>query len=308
MTGSDRQSTQVITPFIWFDCEAEDAARLYTSLFPNSRITQVSHYRGEGEHIHGQPAGKVMVASFELDGHRFSAINGGPVFKPNPSISFSVHLDSHEKVDVLWKGLSVGGQVLMPLEAYPWSPRYGWLSDRYGVSWQIAVSDKPAERQSIIPSLLFTGDGDGRAAEAIDLYTSIFPDSTPGMVQYRDGRDGTLGTSVLFGRISLFGQIFNIMDGDGPHDFTFNEAVSLMVSCETQAEVDHYWDALTAEGGSDGRCGWVKDRFGVSWQLVPTALPRLMSSPDRALASRVTQAMLKMNKIDIATLEAAARA
>ncbi|PWW03360.1 putative 3-demethylubiquinone-9 3-methyltransferase (glyoxalase superfamily) [Hoeflea marina] len=307
MSESEDQSRRKIVPFIWYDSEAEGAARLYTSLFPGGRITQVSHYRGEGEHIHGQPAGKVMTVGFELDGQAFCGINGGPVFRPNPSISFFVHLDSHDKVDALWAGLVDGGQVLMALDAYPWSTRYGWLSDRYGVSWQIAAWDRAAERQSIIPSLMFTGDRDGRAAEAIDLYTSVFPNSARGAVRYRQTGDGQPRDSVLHGRFTLFGQSFSIMDGDGPHDFTFNEGVSLMVSCEDQAELDGYWAALTADGGSDMRCGWVRDRFGVFWQLVPTALPRLMTSPDRALASRVTQAMLTMNRIDIATLEAAAR-
>lgn len=144
MPKSNGQHSQKIIPFIWYDSEAEDAARLYTSLFANSRITDLSRYSDAGREAHGQPAGKVMVAGFELAGQRISGLNGGPAFKPNPSISFFVQFETAAEVDALWAGLSAGGTVLMPLDAYPWSQRYGWLNDRYGVSWQIAVMEKAA--------------------------------------------------------------------------------------------------------------------------------------------------------------------
>lgn len=308
MSTSDPVSSQKITPFIWYDHEAEDAARLYSSLFADGRITHVSRYSEAGREAHGQPAGKVMVAGFELAGRRFSALNGGPAFKPNPSISFFVNLDTATEVDALWDGLSDGGTVMMPLGSYPWSQRYGWLSDRYGVSWQIAAREKPEHGPTITPSLLFTQANMGRAAEAIALYTGIFPDAAAGPVQYRDASEGEAAGSVLFGQFSLFGQEFNIMDAPGAHDFGFTEGLSLMVSCDTQAEIDHYWEALTADGGQESQCGWLKDRFGVSWQITPTVMEGLMASSDAARADRLMTAMLKMKKLDIATLEAAARA
>ena len=299
---------QKITPFIWYDHEAEDAARFYTSLFADGRITHVSRYSDAGNEAHGQPAGKVMVAGFELAGHRFSALNGGPAFKPTPAISFLVRLESEAEVNALWEGLGEGGSVLMPLDGYPWSRRYGWLQDRYGVSWQIAVHETEAQCTTITPSLMFTRDNMGRAAEAIALYTRIFPGAAQGSVQYRDATDGEAAGTVLFGSFTLFGQEFSIMDAPGAHDFGFTEGLSLMVSCDTQAEVDHYWEALTAEGGQESQCGWLKDRFGVSWQITPTVMEGLMASSDRAAADRLMTAMLKMKKLDIATLEAAARA
>ena len=153
---------QKITPWLWFDTEGEEAARFYTSVFPNSRIVDVARYGSAGP----RPEGMVMTVTFELDGQTFVALNGGP-------------------------------------------------------------------------------------------------------------------------------------------DFTFNEAISFQVSCETQDEVDEYWRALS-DGGEQGPCGWLKDRFGVSWQIIPTALPRLLADPDREKSQRVMAAMLNMKKIDIDALERAA--
>jgi predicted 3-demethylubiquinone-9 3-methyltransferase (glyoxalase superfamily) len=153
-----------ITPFLWFDTQAEEAARFYTSVFPNSKLGRVSHY---GEAGPGEP-GSVMTVEFELDGLGFVALNGGP-------------------------------------------------------------------------------------------------------------------------------------------EFRFTEAVSFQVDCDTQEEVDRYWSTLS-EGGEEGPCGWLKDRFGLSWQIVPNALPRLLGDPDREKAQRVMAAMLKMRKLDIAELERAAEA
>lgn len=154
-----------ITPFLWFENKAEEAANSYVSIFPNSKIGATARYSDEGANASGMPKGSVMTIAFELDGQKFTALNGGPHFK-------------------------------------------------------------------------------------------------------------------------------------------FTEAISFMVNCETQAEVDHYWNKLS-EGGQPHRCGWLKDKYGLSWQIVPTALPKLMSDP--AKAPRVMKALLQMDKLDIAKLEAAAR-
>jgi predicted 3-demethylubiquinone-9 3-methyltransferase (glyoxalase superfamily) len=162
-------ATGRITPCLWFDSEGEDAAKFYVSIFPNSKITSMSHYTEAGKEMHHQPPGKVLTVGFELEGQPFTALNGGPVFK-------------------------------------------------------------------------------------------------------------------------------------------FTEAVSFQINCETQEEVDHYWEKLSAGGEPKAQqCGWLKDKFGLSWQVVPTALPKLLSDPDAAKAGRVMQAMLQMKKIDIAGLEKAAR-
>ncbi len=145
---------------------------------------------------------------------------------------------------------------------------------------------------SITPFLWF----DTQAEEAMQFYTSIFPRSKVVSVH----RNGDQVMSVTW---ELEGQRFMGLNA-GPH-FTFNEAVSFFVSCETQQEVDELWAALMAGGGTPSRCGWLKDRFGLSWQVIPTALPRLLGDPDRAKAGRAMQAMMTMQKIDAAALQRA---
>jgi len=145
---------------------------------------------------------------------------------------------------------------------------------------------------SITPFLWF----DTQAEEAMQFYTSIFPRSKVVSVQ----RNGDQVMSVTW---ELEGQRFMGLNA-GPH-FTFNEAVSFFVSCDTQQQVDELWEKLMAGGGAPSRCGWLKDRFGLSWQIIPTALPRLLGDPDRARAGRAMQAMLQMQKIDAAALQRA---
>jgi predicted 3-demethylubiquinone-9 3-methyltransferase (glyoxalase superfamily) len=126
---------QKITPCLWFDSEAEDAARFYTSVFKNSRIGRIARYGKEGKEIHGRPEGSVLTVEFEINGQTFTALNGGPVFEFNEAISFQVPCDSQEDVDHYWERLSAGGDEK--------AQRCGWLKDRYGVSWQIVPTVLP---------------------------------------------------------------------------------------------------------------------------------------------------------------------
>jgi predicted 3-demethylubiquinone-9 3-methyltransferase (glyoxalase superfamily) len=148
--------------------------------------------------------------------------------------------------------------------------------------------------QKLIPFLWF----DGQAEEAMNFYTSVFKNSKKGKVV-------RAGPGVITASFEIMGMEFVALNG-GPQ-FKFNEAISFQIPCETQAEVDYYWDKLIEGGGQPSQCAWLKDKFGVSWQVVPTALPRLLGDPDPAKANRAMQAMLKMQKIDIATLEQAAK-
>jgi predicted 3-demethylubiquinone-9 3-methyltransferase (glyoxalase superfamily) len=153
--------------------------------------------------------------------------------------------------------------------------------------------------QKITPFLWF----DGNAEEATNFYTSIFRNAKVGNIsRYGEAGPGPAG-SVLTASFELEGLQFTALNG-GPH-FKFNEAISFHVACESQDEVDYFWDRLGA-GGQIQQCGWLKDKFGVSWQIVPTALPRLLGDPDRTKANRVMQAMLQMKKLDIAALNRAA--
>jgi predicted 3-demethylubiquinone-9 3-methyltransferase (glyoxalase superfamily) len=283
---------QKITPFLWFDGDAEEAMTTWVPLFENAEIlnrTSVEDGRpGRGESL--------MMGTVRLAGFEIMLLNGGPDHAITPAISFMVSCESSDQVDRLWEALSPGGEVLMPLDTYPFSERYGWLQDRFGVSWQLMHTGTP---QAITPCLLFVGDQFGRAEEAVTLYTSLFDDARIGEVS-RDERG-----AINYGPFTLAGQDFVAMESDEQHEFTFTEGTSLFVSCTSQEEVDHFWNALTANGGQPSVCGWLKDPFGVSWQIVPTALMELMSDPDPEKSQRVTQAMLQMTKIDVAGLEKA---
>jgi predicted 3-demethylubiquinone-9 3-methyltransferase (glyoxalase superfamily) len=153
--------------------------------------------------------------------------------------------------------------------------------------------------QKVTPFLWF----DNNAEEAMKFYTSVFKNSKIGKVtRYPEGSPAPAG-SVMTGTFEIEGQEFIVLNG-GPM-FKFNESISFVVNCETQDEVDHYWNKLTADGGQEVQCGWLKDKFGLSWQIVPTILPKLLGDPDRAKGKRVMQAMLKMKKIHIEGLQRA---
>jgi predicted 3-demethylubiquinone-9 3-methyltransferase (glyoxalase superfamily) len=292
---------QKITPFLWFDDNAEEAVNFYTSIFRDSEIGKVARYDEAGAGATGRPKGSVMTVSFKLMDQEFAAINSGPIFKFNPSISFFVVLESEKEVDRLWENLKVGGMVLMELQKYDWSEKYGWVQDRFGLSWQVSIGNKEEVGQSITPSLLFAGPQHGRAEEAVNFYTSIFKDSdVTGILKYEAGEEQPEGT-VKHAQFSLNGEMFMAMESLG-HNFTFNEAISFVVNCDNQEEVDYYWDNLTADGGEESMCGWLKDKFGVSWQITPRKLIQLITSSDPQEAKNAMQAMLKMKKIIIADL------
>jgi predicted 3-demethylubiquinone-9 3-methyltransferase (glyoxalase superfamily) len=302
-------SGQKITPCLWFEGQAEEAAAFYVDLFSAvlggpSQVGSMTRYDAASAEVSGMPEGTVLTVDFTLAGHQFVGLNGGPLFKFTPAVSFMVSCQSPAQVDHLWQALSDGGQVLMALDSYPFSERYGWLNDRYGVSWQISLAP---EGVPIIPSLLFVGEQNGRAEEAIRFYCSLYEDSGIGQLMHHGPDSGETEGSLMYGRLRLAGQEYAAMDGGLAHDFTFNEAVSLLVKCADQAEVDRLWAVLTAAGGEESYCGWLKDRFGVSWQIVPQALYAMLSDPDPGKARRVTEALLQMRKIDLAALEQAHR-
>jgi predicted 3-demethylubiquinone-9 3-methyltransferase (glyoxalase superfamily) len=278
-----------IYPCLWFDGQAKAAAEFYCSVFDNSKITTDSP----------------MVVAFEICGKKFMGLNGGPMFKINPSISFFVKCKNIEQTNDTWNKLSEGGTALMPMDKYPWSERYGWIKDKYGVTWQVMVNTNSNALQSITPSMLFTNDVLGRAGEAIRFYTGLFPGSAAGMMVHYPEADANAG-KLMYAEYNISGYDMVSMDGPGGHDYIFNEGVSLVVDCKDQEEVDYYWDNLTANGGKESMCAWLKDKFGVSWQIVPKALVELMNDKDKERAGRAMQAMMKMKKIIIADLKRAA--
>ena len=296
---------QKITPHLWFDVEAKEAAAFYASVFDNSAVTNVTT-------IHDTPSGDCDVVSFKVSGHPFMAISAGPLFKPNPSVSFIVNFDpsrdkdAGRKLDAVWGKLSEGGTALMPLDKYPFSECYGWVPDKYSVSWQLILSDPAGEpRPAIIPSLLFVGANCGKAEEAIEFYLSVFGNAKQGMtVRYPAGREPDKEGTIMFADFMLENTWLAAMDSAHEHNFSFNEAICLMVSCDTQEEIDYFWEKLSAVPEAE-QCGWIKDRYGLSWQIIPKVMGELMGGSDREKATRVTQAMLQMKKLDIEKLKAA---
>ena len=288
---------QKITPFLWFDDQAEQAIDFYTSTFNNSKIGDISRYESERPGDNGE----VMTGTFRIEGQEFMVLNGGPQFNFTPATSFFVHCDTADEVDRLWQKLSEGGSVLVPLGEYPFSDKFGWLQDRFGLSWQINLGSR---KQKITPFLMFVGEQHGRAEEAINLYTSLFKNASIDKIdRFAAGEEGPEG-AVRQAVFNLEGQEFMAIDSGLEHKFTFTEAVSYFVTCETQEEVDYFWNNLT-RGGEESMCGWLKDKFGVSWQIIPRALGELLNDPDPVKAKNVADAMLQMQKIDIAGLRQA---
>lgn len=282
---------QKITPNLWFKGNAEDAANYYLSIFPDSKILGTSYYpksTAEGLADFQQDlAGKVLTIDFQLGDLQFTAINAGPEFTFNPSVSFMVNFDpsrdemAKQHLDELWEKLMDGGEALMSLDSYSFSPHYGWVQDRYGLSWQLILTNPEGEpRPFIVPALLFSGVQANRAQEAIQYYVAVFENSKLGMQAYYEEDTGSAKKgSTMFADFMLAGQWFAAMDSGAEQDFSFNEAVSFSVACKDQAEIDYYWSKISRVPESE-QCGWSKDMFGVSWQIVPENMGELMQQPN----------------------------
>ena len=273
-----------ITPCFWFDGKAKEAAAFYCQNFKGARISDESP----------------MVTEFELAGQRFLCLDGGPMFTPNPSVSFFYICETEEEIDALWKAFEKGAKVLMPLDAYPWSKKYGWIQDKYGISWQFSFSKMEDVGQKVTPCLMFTGDQYGKAEDAMNHYASIFDNfKLDGIMRYGAGEDPDKEGLVKHAQFAMNGQKFMVMDSAGPHSFSFSEGISLTIYCDTQEEIDYYWSKLTA-GGKESMCGWLADKYGVWWQVIPSMLGKLMSDPDKA--GKTAQAFMQMKKFNIEQL------
>lgn len=288
---------QKIVPFLWFDGKAEGAANYYASIFKNSKIEKITRYGEAGP----GPKGTVMSVIFQLERQEFYALNGGPQFTFSPAVSFFFNCETQEEINDLWNKLSESGTILMELEKYPFSEKFGWVEDKFGVSWQLNLASR---RQKITPFLTFVGKQSGKAEEAINFYVSLFNNSSIDKIEHYDTGEEQLKETVMYAIFSLDGQECMAMDGGREHPFTFTEAISLFVNCETQAEVDQLWEKLS-KGGENQGPGWIKDKYGVSWQIVPTVLGELLNDTDPEKSKRVMNAMLQMGKIDMEKLKQA---
>lgn len=276
-----------IYPCIWLDKNGKEAAGYYKSIFPETHITEDNG----------------LVQMLSINGQNLMLLSAGPQFKPNASISFLIASENEEETVRLFNELSADGIVLMPLDSYPFSTKYGWVRDKFGVTWQLYTGEKGNTDQYFIPTLMYVNQQNGRAKEAISLYTKIFPGSqTEGIMEY-DGKEDTKG-NVQHAQFHIDHFTMGCMDSSINHQFNFDEGISLVVITADQQETDYYWNNLVKEGGKESMCGWLKDKFGVSWQIVPQKLMILMNQEDREKAKKVTDALMQMQKIDIDKLSA----
>ncbi|HEY8928157.1 MAG TPA: VOC family protein [Mucilaginibacter sp.] len=294
-----------IRPHLWFGKDkAYEAAEFYTSLLPGSAVDSKSKF--------GMGSGECHIAEFTVAGQPFMGISAESALKFTPAISFMINFDpsrdadAAKRIDEVWAKLTEGGMVMMPLDRYPFSERYGWVADKYGLSWQLILTNPAGEeRPVIVPSMMFTGEVVGRADEAINFYTKIFKDGKRGnSMPYPAGREPDKEGTTMFADFYADGTWFAAMDSAHPHGFAFNDAASLLVPCETQEEIDYLWDAFSVDGKT-GQCGWLKDKFGVSWQVASTAMLNAMRSGTPEQVERVVAAFMPMTKIDIATIQRA---
>ena len=282
---------QKITPNLWFDGNAKEAVDFYTAAFPNGTTLSTVYYPKSEEdglaEFQKDMAGKELTIEFTLGDMQFIAINAGPEFTFNSSISFILNFDpsrdsqAREHLDELWAKLIEGGEALIPLDAYPYSERYGWVKDRYGLTWQLMLTKPEGEpRPFVIPSLMFADKNTNRAEEAVSFYTSLFKDTKKGMfARYSEDTGPAKVGSLMFADFMLGGQWFAAMDSGVEQSVMFNEAVSLAILCKDQDEIDYFWEKLSSVPEAE-QCGWCKDKYGVSWQVIPDNMGELMQRPD----------------------------
>ncbi len=293
-----------INACIWSDGWAEEAAKLYTSLLPDAKITDTAYFSKEGFEHHGQPEGSVMSIALTLGGQDFMLLNGGPLFTPNPAISFFVFINDRAEIDRLWAALIEGGRARMELGSYPWCEHYGWVEDRFGVSWQLMMADPGELKQVIVPALMFTQGAAGKAEEAMAHYGKALGGLAPVEVNHYPAGTGANEGLLMHGQYRIAGQAFIAFDSPQDHGFGFTPGISLQVHAGDQAETDRIWNALRHVPEAE-QCGWLADRYGLSWQVLPEGMSSYVNGPDKAAAGRSRAAMFAMKKIDIAALKAA---
>ncbi|WBT09152.1 VOC family protein [Corynebacterium sp. SCR221107] len=274
---------QKIVPNIWCNGNALEVGEFYADTFPKAKVTTIVRYPTEGlPDFQKSMAGKPLTVDVDIDGYRMTLVNGDDHFAPNPTISFMVTSPSEEATCALWDALAAEGAVMMEFAQYPFNPLYGWVEDRYGVSWQL-LTDEAATVPYIYPNIMFCGQSQNRAKEAIETYTSIFDDSEiTHLVTY-----GEMGTpangvitqdSVVFSTFTICGETVGAMDSAVAQNFDFDCGVALLVNAHGQQQLDRYWDSLSAVPEAE-QCGWLRDKFGLWWEIVPDNLDELMAKP-----------------------------
>jgi predicted 3-demethylubiquinone-9 3-methyltransferase (glyoxalase superfamily) len=290
---------QKITPFLWFEKDMDAVVNYYASIFPDVTTSD------SGE-LENTPSGTVQMKNISIYGTRFDLMTAGPYLPFNPTVSFIINCESQDEAQGLWSKITVEGKELMPMQAYDFAPMFGWAQDKYGVSWQVMYMNGEKPTEKIIPTLMFCGDVCGRAEEAMNFYASIFKDSHIDYVSHYDGSEPVNDerAKIKHAGFTLDHVRLSVLDSGRKSPLTFQQAISFVVYCDDQAEVDYYWEKLT-DGGTEVQCGWLNDKFGFPWQIVPKRMTEMMSTGTPEQIARVTEAFMKMKKFDINTLEEA---
>lgn len=282
--------SEKITPFLWFDQNAEEAIKFYAKIL-KIKIKKITKYSEEPSKAARMPKGSVMTVAFTMENQDFVAINGGPVFKFTPAISLTINCKTVKEVERVFNKLSAGGQVLMPLDTYPFSKKYAWVNDKYGLSWQINCAER---KQKITPFLMFINNG--KAEEAMKYYISIFKNAKIKEIHRAPKGGPAPEGKIMHAVFTIAGQEFMAADSYQSHNFSFTPAISFVVNCKDQKEIDFYWNKLTKEG-KEVQCGWLTDKYGVSWQVTPQNIDKLLTGKG------AWQAMIGMKKIVIKDLK-----
>ena len=273
-----------IFPCLWFNQNGSEAAKFYTSVFRNTKIT----------------VDTPMVINIEIEGQKLMFLNGGPMFQPNLTLSLMMMCDSKEEAESYYQKLSEKGKVMMELDSYPWSESYAWVEDQYGISWQIYYTKE--YKQKFSPVMMFTGQNNGKCKEALNYYTTVFPNSNiESVMEYEEGQGDTAG-NVAHSQFNINDYLMMAMDSSHGHKVNFTEGTSMTIMTKDQEETDYYWNEFTKEG-QESMCGWLKDKYGFSWQIVPNRLIELTNTHEVEKAQKAFGAMMKMKKIIIKDIE-----
>ncbi len=283
---------------MWFVEGAKDVASFYISLFGKGSAMVWKQL------LRNTRSGEYEVVLFDLCGFKLLAFSGGPYFKMNPSISFIARCKTTEEVERVWKGLSSKGNIIMPLKKHLAGIKFGQVRDRFGITWQVVqIESREEEWPKIVPALQFCGKQHGNAKAAGDHYLSVFKDSKRGRLeQYKMPEHHPGSDPVIYSDFRLENVWIAAIDSGFHIHSKFNEAVSFIIRCDTQEEIDYYWKNLSVLPEAEYR-GWLKDRFGVSWQILPVRLEEMVLRGTPKQREHVANALGLMKKVDIAELE-----
>lgn len=286
---------QTIIPHLWYDTEAKEAVAFYVELFGGKIDWTYT--------ITDTPSGDSDLIQFQLGDMTLAAISAGPYFKLNESMSLMVNVANKDEVIRLYQALSEGGRILMPLGEYPFSPYYVWLEDRFGLSWQLSYApdlDKPYQFDIC---LLFSQEQVGLAQPMLDYYKDKLPQASVGQLSYYgEGEAAVEAAKLNYAELLVAGQKLIVMDHGYGGEASFNEAFSLMVYVDSQDELNFYYDLLSAVPEAE-MCGWVKDQFGISWQIVPRILMEAYDTANPEQIKAVNAAVMTMKRLDFATIQ-----